>query len=169
MPRKEFPSQYKNWYRIADAHTKMGVAHSQYVRQLVQKKFQHETIINPNTGEKEPGAIKIDMGSYKVWAINPTIVENYKARQTTRSGLRRYTVRFDSTVITPETLEAALRATVAAAHDVAPTDLTAETFSFEPSYKKKASGSGQNAGKGLDLSEVSEDATVELDFLNPSS
>ena len=72
MPRKEFPPQYAGWYRIATAAPAMGIAHAQYVRQLVQKKFKVEDAINPITGEVEKAAVKIDMGSYQVWAINPT-------------------------------------------------------------------------------------------------
>lgn len=168
MPRKEFPPKYKGWYRIADAAPAMGIAHAQYVRQLVQKKFQYEDVVNPNTGDVEKGAHKIDMGSYQVWAINPTTVESYHTRQTTRSGLRRYLVRFDSSVVTPESLEAAIRQVIAAAHGVAPTDLTAEQFSFEPSYKKKAKKPGSGAS-GIDPLEISDNDAIELDFLSPSA
>ena len=166
MPRKEFPERYKGWYRIADAAPAMGIAHAQYVRQLVQRKFQHEDVVNPNTGDTERAAHKIDMGSYQVWAINPTTVESYHTRQTTRSGLRRYLVRFDSSVVTPEALEAAIRQVVGAAHGVAPTALTAEQFSFEPSYKKKA----KKPGSGIDIDplEISDDDAIKLDFLSPS-
>lgn len=169
MVAKELPAQYKDWYRIATAAAPMGIAHAQYVRQLVQKKFQHEDVTNPNTGETEKGAVKLDMGSYKVWVINPSIVENYGARTSVRSGLRRFLVRFDSTVIDPETLGAAIRAIVAEHYD---TDLTEAEFSFAPAYKPKAKGTGTSASATpgtFDPAEIPADATIELDFLKASS
>jgi len=167
MPRKDFPKQYVGWYRIATAAPTMGIAHAQYVRHLVQKKFQHEDVVNPNTGKVEKGAVKIDMGSYQVWAINPTTVESYQTRQTTRSGLRRYLVRFDSSVIEPEALGKAIRSIVAKAYNVQPDELTAEQFSFEPAYKKKAKKPG-NSTSAIDPLEISDDSAIELDFLEAS-
>jgi len=167
MPRKEFPPQYAGWYRIATAAPAMGIAHAQYVRQLVQRKFKVEDAINPNTGEVEKAAVKIDMGSYQVWAINPTTVESYHTRQTVRSGLRRYLVRFDAAKISPESLEAAIRSVVSVPYDVEPAELTAEQFSFEPAYKKKAKKPGSGTS-GIDPLEISDDAAIELDFLEAS-
>jgi len=137
MPRKELPPQYADWYRIADAAPAMNIAHAQYVRQLVREKFQFEDVVNPNTGQEEKGAIKLDMGSYKVWVINPTIVTDYHTRQTTRSGLRRYMVRFDANVITPDALGEAIRSIVAKAHNVKPGNLTDKQFTFAPAYRKR--------------------------------
>jgi len=145
----------------------MGIAHAQYVRQLVQKKFKVEDAINPNTGEVEKAAVKIDMGSYQVWAINPTTVESYHTRQTVRSGLRRYLVRFDASKISPESLETAIKQVIAAAYGVAPNEITAEQFSFEPSYKKKAKKAGDGSNTAIDPLEIS-DAAIELDFLEAS-
>jgi len=166
MPRKEFPEQYNGWYRISDARPVMGIAHAQYVRQLIGKKFQHEDVINPNTGKMEKGAMKLDMGSYKVWAINPTIVEGYNTRQATRSGLRRYMVRFDSAVMAPFDLEAALRPIVAKAYGVKPTELTDEQFTFGPAYRKKSGSSDSDSSGPFDLDESAE--PVSLDFLDAS-
>jgi len=145
----------------------MGIAHAQYVRQLVQKKFQHEDIVNPNTGNVEKGAVKIDMGSYQVWAINPTTVESYQTRQTTRSGLRRYLLRFDSSVIEPAALEVVIRQAIATAIGIEPAALTAENFSFEPAYKKKAKKPGSSTS-AIDPLEISDSSAIELDFLDAS-
>ncbi len=172
MPAKALPKQYEGWYRIATAAQPMGIAHAQYVRQLVQKKFQHEDVINPVTDELEKGAIKLDMGSYKVWVINPTIVENYGARTTVRSGLRRYLVRFDSTIVDPDSLAVLIKEAVAGFYkDKDYADLTEAEFSFAPAYKKKKSSStSASSAKGtFDPAEIPEDATVVLDFLEASN
>ncbi len=173
MPAKELPAQYKGWYRIATAAQPMGIAHAQYVRQLVQKKFQHEDVINPVTGELEKGAIKLDMGSYKVWVINPTIVESYGARTTTRSGLRRYLVRFDSTIVDPDSLAVLIKEAVAGFYpDRSAEQLTEAEFSFAPAYKKKKAQEGATASSArgtFDPAEIPEDATVVLDFLEASN
>ena len=140
MVQKALPKQYKNWYKINDAGAPMGISHAQYVRQLVQKKFQNEKAINPNTGEEEPGAIKLDMGSYRVWVINPTIVEDYQARQTTRSGLRRYLLRFDATLAgagAKSVIEEALQSVIGELYESQGGEITKDNFSFEPAYKAK--------------------------------
>jgi len=158
----ELQKPYCDWYKINDATPAMGLKHSQYVRQLVRKN-RDKTILNPATNQQEPICNKVQMKSYEVWLINPVFVEGYQTRTTTRLGLRRYLVRFDSAVVDADALSVAIQAAVAGFYpDKAPTDLTENEFSFEPAYKKKKAST---PAKAKDLTEVAEeDIDLDLDF-----
>lgn len=101
------PAPYDTWLNLNDAAKAMGYKHAQYVRRLlIEKKF----------GTYGEDYVKMDMGSYKQWLVNPESCEGFRDGRASGSStfgqhaIRRYLVRFATAEVTEEQVLAALKA-----------------------------------------------------------
>lgn len=92
------PAPYDSWLTLKEAAEALGYQ-PQYTRTLVK-----DGKIGPYASQEADGTVvgarvKLDMGAYQQWRVNPTAIEHYKANVGTSGfgggNVRRYTIRFN--------------------------------------------------------------------------
>jgi hypothetical protein len=123
-------TKFEGWLNINDAGKFLGYSYTQYVRTLIKKGKLH--------------AVKIRKGKKPMWLIDPKSLEAYKASRgtRTRSGMRRYLVRVDSTRFSEQSIINAL--VEAFGHPL--NDAGDAVWTVEPAYKPSAKGKKADAG-----------------------
>lgn len=135
------PEEYRDYLSILEATGVLGFKHSQYTRRLL-----HESVAAIAEGgepkfpwpeDGRPLAIKLEMQGYEKWYIHPDSVAGYspKASPIGGSGMRRYVLRFQESLMDADAVAEAL---TAAFGDAGP-----DTWVLEPAYKP-----GKSKGKG---------------------
>lgn len=108
------PAPYDKWLTLKEAAKYLGYQ-PQYTRALVK-----DGKIGPYATQDEDGTVhgarvKLDMGSYQQWRVNPAACDEYKATVGTGGGfgggnIRRFTFRFNPTVLSEEDARAKILA-----------------------------------------------------------
>jgi hypothetical protein len=140
------PAPYNEWYSLAEAAESMGYKHAQYIRQLV---------IGKKLGEYGKDFVKVDMGNFEKWLINPASCEAYKERVSTGAGgfgapgLRRYLIRFNTERVTVEQLAAILTDALGPSSDDSDDDDF--VYQFAPAWSGKSKKGGKKPVKREDF------------------
>lgn len=124
------PAPYNTWLSLKEATERMGYKHAQYVRKLVQE---------GKLGDYGTDYVKVDMGAYQQWLINPESADAYrdstKGTFGSQGGIRRFLVRVDSDRLDPDQIKEVLEAEFGPSGDPSGDD---HTYEFGPAWTGKS-------------------------------